>query len=578
MQLLEHIHKLTLNPKNAARLKELVLELAICGKLTKKWREQNPPQETTESLLQQIKEDLQKQQNTDRKKAKTLMPPRGDEATYPLPEGWVWFKIGEVVEIIGGSQPPKRTFIDEERPGYTRLVQIRDFKSNQFKVYVPNKEAKRPFKEDDVMIGRYGPPVFQILRGLSGTYNVALMQASPKTTAITKDFLFYLLKEPRIQNIIIADSERTAGQSGIRKPLLENIIFGLPPLAEQQAIVEIVEQLMQQIEELEQQTTERIEVNQKLGVSSLHQLTNAADDESFQQHYAFIREHVPLLFDNVENIKKLRESILQLAVQGKLTATWRRQNPVVEPADELLDRIKKEKERLVKEKKIKKEKPLSSMTKEEMAYDLPDGWEWCRLEALAKEITYGTSEKAYEVGEVPVLRMGNISSEGKITYNNLKYVTSEIKGLPRLYLGKYDLVFNRTNSYELVGKCGVYTKEDREYTLASYLIKVSLIPGTDPFYLNNYINSTVCRVTQIEPQITKQTNQANFSGSKLKSVLVPIPPLQEQQSIVKLVEQLMQLCDALEEQVILAKEKEESLMQAIIHYALEGKEEVPIAV
>ena len=112
--------------------------------------------------------------------------------------------------------------------------------------------------------------------------------------------------------------------------------------------------------------------------------------------------------------------------------------------------------------------------------------------------------------------------------------------------------------------------------LASYLIKVSLMPGTNPFYLNNYINSSVCRATQIEPQITKQTNQANFSGSKLKTVLVPIPSLQEQQCIVILVEQLMQLCDILEEQIILAKEKEECLMQAIIYHVLKGKEEVPV--
>ena len=93
------------------------------------------------------------------------------------------------------------------------------------------------------MIGRYGPPVFQILRGLKGTYNVALMKGSPLEEVLRKDFLYYLLQEPRIQRTVIAESERTAGQSGVRKELLHSFIVGLPPLKEQKRIVAKVDEL-----------------------------------------------------------------------------------------------------------------------------------------------------------------------------------------------------------------------------------------------------------------------------------------------------------------------------------------------
>ncbi|MFO5494166.1 MAG: restriction endonuclease subunit S, partial [Cuspidothrix sp.] len=100
-------------------------------------------------------------------------------------------KLGEVCELVGGMQPPKSAFINNPQAGYVRLVQIQDFRRSDMAVYIPENEAKRNFDESDVMIGRYGPPVFQILRGLSGSYNVALMKAEPKPDLL-KDYLYYL--------------------------------------------------------------------------------------------------------------------------------------------------------------------------------------------------------------------------------------------------------------------------------------------------------------------------------------------------------------------------------------------------
>jgi type I restriction enzyme S subunit len=142
-------------------------------------------------------------------------------------------KLGDIINFIGGSQPPKSTFLYEDGPNLVRFVQIRDFTSDEYKTYIPASLAKRPFETDDVMIGRYGPPVFQIFRGLSGSYNVALMKAEPRL-GILKDFVYYLLQERELHSFVVANSERTAGQSGVNLALLDTYPAYIPPLEMQQ--------------------------------------------------------------------------------------------------------------------------------------------------------------------------------------------------------------------------------------------------------------------------------------------------------------------------------------------------------
>ncbi len=157
----------------------------------------------------------------------------GDPVTNP--KGWPVYKMADVIEFKGGSQPPKETFVEEERPGYIRLIQIRDFKTDKYKTFIPESLARRYFGEDDVMIARYGPPVFQILRGLSGSYNVALMKAAPKAE-ILNEIIFWLLQLPAYHDVVVANSERTAGQTGVNLDLLNNLLVPLPPFAVQQEI------------------------------------------------------------------------------------------------------------------------------------------------------------------------------------------------------------------------------------------------------------------------------------------------------------------------------------------------------
>lgn len=159
------------------------------------------------------------------------------------PDGIEPTTLGAVCKFVGGSQPPKSDFIGEPRDDYVRLIQIRDYKSDKKAVYIPKKLARRFCVADDVMIGRYGPPLFQILRGLDGAYNVALMKAVPDETVLSKGYLFHFLRHRDMLSYIVASSARAAGQIGLNKETIEPYPIYVPDLSVQAAIVSRIEQI-----------------------------------------------------------------------------------------------------------------------------------------------------------------------------------------------------------------------------------------------------------------------------------------------------------------------------------------------
>lgn len=199
-----------------------------------------------------------------------------------LPDGWQWVKLGEVCEFVGGMQPPKYVFQYEPLPDYVRLVQIQDFRKSDVAVYIPAKEAKRTFDESDVMIGRYGPPLFQILRGLSGAYNVALIKTVPKTNLL-KDYLYYLLQEPSIQNAVIAQSQRSAGQTGVQKEFLERLEVSLPSVDEQKRIADILNEKMEAVERSRQATLAQLEAAKVLPSAYLRAVFNSPEAQKWER-------------------------------------------------------------------------------------------------------------------------------------------------------------------------------------------------------------------------------------------------------------------------------------------------------
>ena len=159
---------------------------------------------------------------------------------FENPKGYKKVTIGSVCEFQGGSQPPRKEFVFKPQKGYVRLIQIRDYKTDEYITYVPEKMCRKFCTADDIMIGRYGPPIFQILQGIEGAYNVALMKAIPQ--GVNKEFMRAYLKRDELLHHLEMFSIRTAGQAGIEMKELRDYPFLLPPEKEQQEYVNLIEQ------------------------------------------------------------------------------------------------------------------------------------------------------------------------------------------------------------------------------------------------------------------------------------------------------------------------------------------------
>jgi type I restriction enzyme S subunit len=159
--------------------------------------------------------------------------------------------FGEVCELVGGSQPSKENFIFELKAGYVRLIQVRDYRTDKFVTYIPKSLAKRFCDKNDIMIGRYGPPIFGIFKGLEGAYNVALMKAIVNEKLCNRTYFYWFLQNKKIRDFVEQSSKRAVGQDGVRKELLEKYPVPVPPIKKQQSIVRQLDALRAKTQQLE---------------------------------------------------------------------------------------------------------------------------------------------------------------------------------------------------------------------------------------------------------------------------------------------------------------------------------------
>ena len=380
------------------------------------------------------------------------------------------------------------------------------------------------------------------------------------TSEVDRSFVAQFLNS-RIYKDQILGVAKGIGINNLQKGSIEGVRLPLPPLAEQHRIVAKVDQLMALCDEMEKRQEKKRRVSIQVNESALNKLTTATTPEMLSESWERIKANFDLLYDRSENVEKLKQTILQLAVQGKLVP----QDAKDEPASGLLDKIMAEKQRLITEKKLKPSEVLPPISPAEVPFELPNGWAWCRLEDLAERVEYGTSEKSSLLRTgVPVVRMGDIQN-GRVLLENLKSVPKSIDDLPRLFLKRNDVLFNRTNSAELVGKTGIFRGENSRYTFASYLIRLSFFqPYTSPEYVNISMNAPYYRKTQIEPELTQQCGQANFNGTKLKESLIPLPPLDEQYRIVAKADRLIIICNGMQSKLHHTGSAAERLMDAVV--------------
>ena len=264
--------------------------------------------------------------------------------------------------------------------------------------------------------------------------------------------------------------------------------------------------------------------------------------------------------------KQLRQNILQEAIEGKLTTDWRKQHPVQKgnpdyDAEALFDKIQAENSETKSSKKT-----VAPITKDEIPFEIPTNWKWVRLGGICEGFMYGTSAKSLPSGKCPVLRMGNIQN-GKIDWEKLVYTNND-EEMEKYLLKQYDLLFNRTNSREMVGKTAIF--ESTQKTIyAGYLVKFRPIKS-NPYFVNIVLNSKTHREWCNEVKVDA-LGQSNINAEKLKNFITPLPPLAEQKEIVARVEQHLQTITQLETQIATREITTKQLMQSILKDAFERR-------
>lgn len=552
------------NTYGIRKLRELILELAMRGQLVP----QNAEDESANDLLTRIR--AHHSQLVSNGLAKKLKPSSIEEAKilYQLPSSWKWVRFGEIAQHNSG-----KTLDTAKNSGElqyyitTSNVYWGHFElSNLRRMLIQDVEFERySAKKDDLLICEGGEA------GRAAVWNSEKeiffqnhVHRARFYCGINPYFAFRFFEKLNATNEII-QYRKGVGISSISGKVLSEIKFPLPPIAEQSRIVSKVDEMMELCDQLELKQSNAAEIHHQLVNNLLGSLIQSGNIEDFQRNWKLVATHFDILFNTESSIESLKNALIQLGVMGKLVL----HDEEGETANQLIKRIHSAKIKMVADHKIKKIEPLATIPTNEQPFALPPNWEWRRIGDIVESTEYGLSEKTFDSSTgVPVLKMGDIQG-GKVVLGGQKKVDENIESLPRLYLQPGDLLYNRTNSAELIGKTGIFEGPENSYTFASYLIRIRCVEGLfSPQYLNLVMNSPLFRKTQIEPHLKQQCGQANVNGSIMKNMIISFPCLSEQQRIVEKVDELTTICDKLKSSINTAMQYQTSLADVLIANAL----------
>ena len=516
----------------AQQLKNSILQMAVQGKLVP----QDPNDEPASALLERIraeKERLIKVKKIKREKNPSVIFKGADNTPYEkigdevhpldtpfdIPESWEWVRHNDLFEISGGSQPPKSKFISEARDGYIRLYQIRDYGNNPVPVYIPISAASKISQKGDILLARYGASLGKVFWAEDGAYNVAMARVIPlyETELISKEFLFLFYQSSLYQSVIHANSR--SAQAGFNKEDLSSLLFPLPPRSEQERIV--------------------------CAYEKLQPFLKAYDDAAHS-----------LATMNKDFPEALKKSILQEAVQGKLVP----QDPSDEPAEALLDRIRAEKQLLIKEGKIKKDKHESVIFRrdnshyekrgfeevcidEEVPFEIPENWSWCRASSLGTMVRGRGIKRTETVAQgCPCIRYGEIYTTYETSFDAAVSFVPESLDKDCLHFSSGDVVFTLTGENKVdIAKTVAFLGDGQ--IAAGGDLAFWTHHGMNPLYLVYYMASPYC--IELKRRTATGDIIVHISTSKVGDFLVPIPPLNEQDRIVSAIERLFAVASTL---------------------------------
>ncbi|HCP1553241.1 TPA: restriction endonuclease subunit S [Escherichia coli] len=514
------------------KLRELILELAVRGKLVP----QDPNDEPASELLKRIaaeKAELVKQGKI--KKQKPLPEISEEEKPFELPEGWEWTRLINLGIWALGSGFPNVVQGSTDKEILMCKVSDMNLEGNEKFIFsTKNTISKDLADEYKIKISEPGTIIFPKIGGAIATNKRRILV---QDTAIDNNCLgikpcdaisgewFYLI----LNTLDMSKYQSGTSIPAINQSVIGSIPIALPSLKMQEKIVSYVITLMSLCDQLEQQSLTSLDAHQQLVETLLGTLTDSQNAEELAENWTRISEHFDTLFTTEASVDALKQTILQLAVMGKLVP----QDPNDEPASELLKRIAQEKAQLVKEGKIKKQKPLPPISDEEKPFELPEGWEWCRIGNIVNIKSELVSPKDYlnlyqvapdiiEKGTGRVISKRTVKESGVKGPNSRFYkgqiVYSKIRpSLSKVFLAEYN------------GLCSADM-----YPLDCYI---------NPNYLLKYILSIpfLMQVKKAENRI----KMPKLNSDSFYNIIVAIPPYNEQQAIFDKINSIEAVCNGL---------------------------------
>ena len=285
-----------------------------------------------------------------------------------------------------------------------------------------------------------------------------------------------------------------------------------------------------------------------------------------------IKEDLELELSSGQSLlKQLKQTILQEAIEGKLTEKWRVKNPDIGTAKELLEQIKTEKEKLIKDKKIKASKPLAPINENEIPFDIPSAWEWCKFgEIIYENPRNGYSPKTVDYKtEIKTLKLGAIT-QGYFDSTQIKYLDIAIEKDSFLWLNKGDILIQRSNSLEHVGMAGIYNLEDTNYIYPDLIMKCQVVQPILNYFIHKYLVSNFTREYFRNNASGAQQSMPKINQGTVTNLLVPLPPTEEQKEIVATIEKLFTLCNELESEINQNKTTVDNLMVTVLKESFEN--------
>ena len=536
-------------PGGIDKLRSLILDLAMRGRLTGRQITDEP----ATALLQRAREAKAALIADGRiRKPTAYGPVAPDDEPYPLPTGWAWCRTVDLIHTVNGRAFKPTEWSNSGLP----IIRIQNLNNpaapfNYFSGCVDEQHLVEP---GDLLISWSGTPGTSfgsfVWYGPVGVLNQHIFKCN-----LFEDYRdFICLAINSRLDVLIDDAHGGVGLQHFTKDKLERLPLAIPPMQEQQRIVQRVRELMDLCDELGQRQEAKAEVRSALTASALNLITEAGSADLRDTVRAFadnIGLHLAPGDGDLAAIKRVREAILDLAARGRLT----HQDSADEPATALIERITSERARLVRAGAIRRPQSVTAMREQDMPFAAPPGWSWCRLGGLlVTPLANGRSVPTRDDG-FPVLRLtamrGEIIDLGE--YKGGDWTAAQAR--PYLVEGGDILVARGNGSISLVGRASRVADDIGAARVAYPDTMIRMQPprdAVDSAFLTLLWNSPLVR-TQVELKARTTAGIYKVSQDDLREVSLPIPPLNEQGRIVRRVTALFVLCDALETQLNAAR-------------------------